>query len=67
VGNGKTCGKQVRFARKETDINAKRNQTCTKRKTYIKTRVVYAEQYARSGYTEPAHPDRDPVSVSSIL
>ena len=85
----------MRFAWKETDNNAKRNHTRTKRNTSIQARAVYAEHCARRGalskanqaiasdllpnsdplnidhlrskHPEAAHPDRDPVRVSSIL
>ncbi len=124
--NGEVCGKPQRFARRETDTNAKRkhnretsdyacgekmtpilarreNATNLKRKhtlakhdtSSIQAREVYAEHCARRGalskanqavtsnsvpnadpiniellsakHPEPAHPDRDPVRLSSIL
>jgi hypothetical protein len=86
----------LRFARRETDTNAKRKHTRAKRDTSsIQARVVYAEHGARRGalskanqtvtsnsipnagpcnidllrakHPEPAHPDRNPVSLSSRL
>jgi hypothetical protein len=86
----------MRFARRETDTNAKRKLKRAKRDTSsIQARVVYAEHCARRGalsqanqaatsnsmpsadpcnidlfrakHPEPAHPDRDPVSLSSEL
>ncbi len=83
----------MRFARKETDNNAKRNHTSTKSRTCLSTACMRnianwgalskANQaitsdlrpnsdplnidHLRSKHPEPAHPDRDPVRVSSIL
>ena len=85
----------LRFARRETDTNAKRKQNRAKRDTSsIHAHVVYAEHCARRGalskanqavtsnsmpnanpcnidlrakHPEPAHPGRDPVSLSSQL
>jgi hypothetical protein len=86
----------LRFARRESDTNAKRKHNRAKRDTSsIQARVVYAEHCARRGalskanqavtsnsmpnadpikidllrakHPEPAHPDRDPVRLSSIL
>ena len=99
--NGEVCGKTaqllaVRFARQETDTNAKRKHNRAKRNTSsIQARAVYAEHCARRGalskanqavtsnsmpnanpcsidllrakHPEPAHPARDPVSLSSQL
>jgi hypothetical protein len=94
VRSGRVCGK-LRFARRETDTNAKRKHNRANRDTSIQARVVYAEHCARRGalskankavtsnsmpnadpvnidllrakHPEPAHPDRDPVRLSSIL
>jgi len=88
-------GNRLRFARRETDTNAKRKHNRAKRDTSsIQARVVYAEHCARWGalskanqavtsnsmpnadpinidlrakHPEPAHLDRDPVRMSSIL
>ena len=45
----------LRFARKETDTNAKRDHNRAKRDTSIQARVVYAEYCARRGALSKAN------------
>ena len=64
----------VRFARKETDNNAKRNHTRTKRNTSIQAQVVYAEHCARRGALSKANqaitsdllPNSDPLNIDHL-
>jgi hypothetical protein len=70
VVNGKFCGK-LRFARRETDTNAKREHNRAKRDTSIQARVVDAEYCTLRGalskvnqaITSNSMPNADPINI----
>ncbi len=64
----------LRFARRETDTNAKRKHNRAKRDTSIQARVVYAEHCARRGARSKANqattfnsvPNADPMNIDHL-
>ncbi len=72
-GRGRFVGNR-RFARRETDTNAKRKHNRAKRDTSIQARVVYAKHCARRGARSEANqtinsnsvPNADPLNIDHL-